>query len=44
VDIPVDTGDFRLLDRRAADGLRDHRERNRFIRRIVLHRVNPSGG
>lgn len=35
VDIPVDTGDFRLLDRSAADQLRRHRERNRFVRGIV---------
>ncbi len=35
VDIPVDTGDFRLLDRRAADELRNHRERNRFVRGMV---------
>lgn len=35
VDIPLDTGDFRLLDRRAADELRNHRERNRFVRGLV---------
>lgn len=35
VDIPVDTGDFRLLDRAVADQLRNHRERNRFIRGLV---------
>ncbi|GAB3286006.1 glycosyltransferase family 2 protein [Parasphingorhabdus pacifica] len=35
VDIPVDTGDFRLLDRRAADELRNFRERSRFIRGMV---------
>ncbi|MGH3849794.1 MAG: glycosyltransferase, partial [Pseudonocardiaceae bacterium] len=35
VDIPVDTGDFRLLDRRAADELCNHRERNRFVRGLV---------
>lgn len=35
VEIPVDTGDFRLLDRRAADELRGFRERNRFVRGIV---------
>ena len=35
VDIPVDTGDFRLLDRKAADELRGFRERSRFIRGIV---------
>ncbi|MEU6132034.1 glycosyltransferase family 2 protein [Saccharopolyspora sp. NPDC047091] len=35
VDIPVDTGDFRLLDRRAAEELRGYRERSRFIRGMV---------
>ncbi|MEU3348521.1 glycosyltransferase family 2 protein [Streptomyces sp. NPDC006700] len=35
VDIPLDTGDFRLLDRRVADELRRYRERNRFVRGIV---------
>jgi polyisoprenyl-phosphate glycosyltransferase len=35
VDIPRNTGDFRLLDRRAADALRQHRERNRFVRGLV---------
>jgi dolichol-phosphate mannosyltransferase len=32
VDIPLDTGDFRLLDRKAADTLRSMRERHRFPR------------
>jgi glycosyltransferase involved in cell wall biosynthesis len=32
VDIPMDTGDFRLLDRRAMEVLNDMRERHRFIR------------
>jgi glycosyltransferase involved in cell wall biosynthesis len=32
VSIPKDTGDFRLLDRRAADTLRLMRERHRFLR------------
>ena len=32
VDIPRNTGDFRLMDRRAADALREHRERSRFVR------------
>jgi glycosyltransferase involved in cell wall biosynthesis len=32
VDIPLDTGDFRLMDRRVADVLRHMREHNRFIR------------
>ncbi|TDD08056.1 glycosyltransferase [Saccharopolyspora terrae] len=35
VDIPVDTGDFRLLNRRAAEELRTFRERSRFIRGMV---------
>ncbi len=32
VDIPVDTGDFRLMDRVAADALRSMREHHRFVR------------
>lgn len=32
VNIPLDTGDFRLMDRRVADVLRHMREHNRFIR------------
>jgi dolichol-phosphate mannosyltransferase len=35
VDIPVDTGDFRLLNQRAAAELRGYRERSRFLRGIV---------
>jgi polyisoprenyl-phosphate glycosyltransferase len=35
VDIPVDTGDFRLLNRRAAEQLRRFRERSRFVRGMV---------
>jgi glycosyltransferase involved in cell wall biosynthesis len=35
VDIPVDTGDFRLMDRRVVDQLLKMRERNRFIRGMV---------
>ncbi|MEU7100233.1 glycosyltransferase family 2 protein [Streptomyces longwoodensis] len=35
VDIPLDTGDFRLMDRRAADELRRFRERSRFVRGMV---------
>ncbi len=35
VDIPVDAGDFRLLNRRVADELRGFRERSRFIRGMV---------
>ena len=34
-EIPVDVGDFRLLDRRAVGELRRFRERNRFIRGMV---------
>lgn len=32
VNIPVDTGDFRLMDKKVADVLRHMREHNRFIR------------
>jgi len=32
VSIPVDTGDFRLMDRRVVDALKSMREHNRFIR------------
>ena len=32
VDIPLDTGEFRLLDRRAADALRSMREQHRYLR------------
>ena len=35
VDIPRNTGDFRLMDRKAADALRRHREHNRFVRGLV---------
>jgi len=35
VDIPADTGDFRLLSRPAADALRSLRERQRFLRGLV---------
>jgi dolichol-phosphate mannosyltransferase len=35
VDIPADTGDFRLLSRPAADALRGLRERHRFLRGLV---------
>jgi dolichol-phosphate mannosyltransferase len=33
--IPADTGDFRLMDRRVVDALRTMRERHRFIRGMV---------
>lgn len=32
VDIPMDTGDFRLMDRKVVDALNSMREHNRFIR------------
>nr|NLE52262.1 glycosyltransferase family 2 protein [Chloroflexota bacterium] len=32
VDIPLDTGDFRLMDRRVVDAVNQMREHNRFIR------------
>jgi dolichol-phosphate mannosyltransferase len=32
VDVPVDVGDFRLVDRRALDAFRAMRERNRYLR------------
>ena len=32
VDIPLDTGDFRLMDRKAVDATRQMRERHRFLR------------
>jgi dolichol-phosphate mannosyltransferase len=32
VDIPLDTGDFRLIDRKVMERLRDMREYNKFIR------------
>jgi dolichol-phosphate mannosyltransferase len=35
VDIPVDTGDFRLMSRRVVDALKAIRERHRFIRGLV---------
>ena len=35
VDVPVDTGDFRLIDRKVCDALKKVSERNRYIRGIV---------
>ncbi|MBI5441901.1 MAG: glycosyltransferase family 2 protein [Deltaproteobacteria bacterium] len=35
VEIPVDAGDFRLIDRKVCDALKGVRERNRYIRGIV---------
>ncbi|MFC5704365.1 glycosyltransferase family 2 protein [Cohnella faecalis] len=35
VNIPVDTGDFRLMDRKVCDALCEMRERSRFIRGMV---------
>jgi len=35
VDIPMDTGDFRLIDRKVADVLKGLPERNRFLRGLV---------
>ncbi len=35
VNIPVDTGDFRLMDRKVCDALTSMRERSRFIRGLV---------
>ena len=35
VDVPVDAGDFRLLDRRALDALLRLPERNRYVRGLV---------
>jgi dolichol-phosphate mannosyltransferase len=35
VDIPVDTADFRLMSRRAVEGLKAMRERSRYMRGLV---------
>ncbi|MFC4078860.1 glycosyltransferase [Amycolatopsis samaneae] len=37
VDIPKNTGDFRLLDRKVVDELRKYRERDRFLRGLVSY-------
>lgn len=35
INIPLDTGDFRLMDRRVVDAIRHMPERNRFLRGMV---------
>lgn len=35
VDIPVDTGDFRLIDRKVCNALKSVNEKNRYIRGII---------
>lgn len=35
VDIPVDSGDFRLIDRKVCDALKSLPERNRYVRGLV---------
>ena len=35
VDIPVDTGDFRLIDKKVCDVLRCMKEKNRYVRGLV---------
>lgn len=35
VDIPADTGDFRLMSRRAVDAFKQSRERHRFVRGMI---------
>lgn len=35
VDIPVDTGDFRLIDRKVCDALKQVNEHNRYIRGLI---------
>lgn len=35
IDIPLDTGDFRLLDRKVCDQLSNIQEKNRFVRGLV---------
>jgi dolichol-phosphate mannosyltransferase len=36
IDLPVDSGDFRLMDRRALDALLAMRERSRFLRGMTV--------
>jgi len=35
VDLPVDTGEFRLIDRKVCDAIKKIREKNRYIRGLV---------
>ena len=35
VDIPVDTGDFRLIDRKVCDVMKNLSEKNRYVRGLV---------
>ena len=35
VDIPLDTGDFRLIDRKVCNALKSIKERNRYVRGII---------
>jgi polyisoprenyl-phosphate glycosyltransferase len=35
IDIPVDTGDFRLIDRKVCDAMKSLPERNRYVRGLV---------
>lgn len=35
VDIPVDTGDFRLIDKKVCEALRSINEKNRYVRGII---------
>ncbi len=37
ISIPKDTGDFRLIDKKVADTLRQFREKNRFMRGMVSY-------
>jgi polyisoprenyl-phosphate glycosyltransferase len=35
IDIPIDTGDFRLMDRRVVEQMKNIREKNRFVRGLA---------